>query len=102
MSATEHHIVPIRTNVVIYLLLLGLLVLTYAVAMVDLGPLGVPVALAIATVKAVIILMYFMHVKFSPPLIKLFSTAAFFWMIILLAFSFNDYWTRAWLAVLGK
>ena len=76
--------------------------LTVAVAYVDLGPLGLPVAMCIATVKAALILMYFMHVKFNPPLVWIFSTAAFFWLLILLALTFNDFLTRGWLEVLGK
>jgi cytochrome c oxidase subunit 4 len=100
--SSEPHVLSIRTNVTIFVILLALLVLTVAVAYVDLGPLGLPVAMAIATVKAALILMYFMHVKFNPPLVWIFSTAAFFWLLILLAFSFNDFLTRGWLSFLGK
>ncbi len=61
-----------------------------------------PVALTIATVKAVLILLYFMHVRFSKNVIWVFSGAAFFWFMILLVLTFNDYATRSWLGVLGK
>ncbi len=99
---SQQHVLSIRTNVTIFVILLALLVLTVAIAYVDLGPLGLPVAMSIATVKAALILMYFMHVKFNPPLVWVFSTAAFFWLLILLAFSFNDFLTRGWLGFLGK
>lgn len=99
---SQEHTLSIRMNVTIFAILLALLVLTVAVAYVDLGPLGLPVAMAIATVKAALILMYFMHVKFNPPLVWIFSSAAFFWLLILLALTFNDFLTRGWLQVLGK
>lgn len=109
---SQEHVLSIRTNVIIYLVLLGLLVLTVAVAFVDprslgfspgVGPMiGLAIAMTIATVKATLILMYFMHVKFNPPLIWIFSTGAFFWLLILLALSFNDFLTRGWFGVLGK
>lgn len=98
----EHVVLPIRTNIIIYFALLLLLVLTVAIAYVDLGPAGLPIAMSIATVKAVLIMMYFMHVKFSKPLVWIFATAAFFWLAILLVFSLNDYISRGWIEVLGK
>jgi cytochrome c oxidase subunit 4 len=79
-----------------------LLFLTIAVAFVDLGVLGVPVAMTIATVKAILILLYFMHVKFSDKLVWIFSTAAFFWLVFLLLLVLGDYASRDWLDVLGK
>jgi cytochrome c oxidase subunit 4 len=99
---SHEHVIPARTNWVIYFLLLGLLVLTIAVAYVDLGPLGVPVALTIATVKAVLILLYFMHVRYSNKLVWIFSGATVYWLLILLALSFNDFWARGWFSTLGK
>jgi cytochrome c oxidase subunit 4 len=101
MSSSQH-VISVRTNLTIYAILMALLVLTIAVAYVNLGALGVPVALTIATIKAVLILLYFMHVKFSPKLVWVFSGAAFFWLLILLALSFNDFFARGWIEVLGK
>ena len=98
----HEHVISARTNWVIYLLLMGLLVLTIAVAYVDLGPFGVPVALTIATVKAVLILLYFMHVRYSNKLVWIFSAATIYWLLILLALSFNDFWARGWFGALGK
>lgn len=99
---SHEHVISARTNWVIYFLLMGLLVLTIAVAYVDLGPLGIPVALTIATVKAVLILLYFMHVRYSNKLVWIFSAATLYWLFILLALSFNDFWTRGWFQTLGK
>jgi cytochrome c oxidase subunit 4 len=101
-QAHEPHVMSVRLNVTIFAILLGLLVLTVAIAEFDLGPLGLAVAMIIATIKAALILMYFMHVKFSPPLVWVFSTAAFAWLVILFLYSLNDYFTRSWMEVLGK
>ncbi len=99
---SQAHVLSIRTHLVVYFALLGLLVLTIAVAYVDLGPVGLAVAMAIAVTKAVIIMLYFMHVKFSSPLIWIFAGASFFWLFFLAILSFNDYLSRGWLDVLGK
>jgi cytochrome c oxidase subunit 4 len=99
---SEQHVLSVRTNLTVFGVLLALLVLTIAVAYVNLGFLAIPVAMAIATVKALLIMPYFMHVRFSPRLIWIFSGAAIFWLFILLALSFNDYLVRGWIEVLGK
>jgi len=101
MSEREHSI-SLTTNFVVFAALLVLLVLTIAAAYVDMGPFGIVVAMAIAITKAVLILMYFMHVKFSSKLIWIFSTGAFFWLGILLVLGMGDYLSRGVLEVLGK
>ena len=80
----------------------GLLVATVAGAFMPLGVFHLPVALTIAGIKAALIIMYFMHVRYSSKLIWVFSTAAFFWLSILLVFSLSDYFTRGWIDVPGK
>jgi cytochrome c oxidase subunit 4 len=98
----SQHVLSLRTYYTIFAILMVLLFLTIAVAYVDLGVLGVPVAMTIATVKAILILLYFMHVKFSDKLVWIFSTAAFFWLVFLLLLVLGDYASRDWLAILGK
>lgn len=99
---SQEHVISARTNWVIYFLLMILLVLTIAVAYIDFGALGVPIAMSIATVKAVLILLYFMHVRYSNKLVWIFSAATLYWLFILLALSLNDFWARSWIATLGK
>lgn len=101
-GAESEHVMSVKSLVTIFGLLLGLMALTVIMAFIDLGPLGVPVAMAIATAKAVLILLYFMHVKFSDKLVWVFSGAAFYWLLILFFQSLFDYLTRGWLTVLGK
>jgi cytochrome c oxidase subunit 4 len=88
--------------VVIYGVLLGLLLLTVAVALVDLGPLQFATAMLIALVKGILIVLFFMHVRYSERLVWIFSGASFLWLLILIVFTMNDYLTRGWLNVPGK
>ena len=82
------------TYFVIYGALLVLMVLTVAASMVPLGMLAVPVALTIATIKAVLIILFFMHVKDEAPLIGLMAAAGFLWLGLMLLFMMSDYVTR--------
>jgi cytochrome c oxidase subunit 4 len=101
MSQSEPHITP-KTYFIVYGALLGLMFLTLGAALVDLGPANFLVAIGIATVKMVLILLYFMHVRYSDKLTWVFSTAALFWLIILIVGTLNDYFTRGYLNVPGK
>lgn len=101
MSQSEPHITP-KTYFIIYGALLGLMFLTLGAALVDLGPANFVVAMGIATVKMLLILLYFMHVRYSDKLTWVFSTAAFFWLVIMVVGTLNDYFTRGYLNVPGK
>ena len=76
--------------------LLLLLVLTVGANFVNLGPFNVAVALAISVAKAALIILFFMAVRYSPPMVWLFATAGFVWLLLLLIFTQSDYATRAW------
>ena len=78
--------------------LLLLLVLTVGANFVNLGPFNVAVALMISIAKATLILLFFMEVRYSPPMVWLFATAGFVWLLLLLIFTQSDYQTRAWSA----
>jgi cytochrome c oxidase subunit 4 len=80
--------------VVIYVLLLAFLGVTVAVAEFDLGWANLPMALTIATAKAVLIMLYFMQVRFSSPLTWLVAGAGFYWLAILIGGTAHDYLTR--------
>jgi cytochrome c oxidase subunit 4 len=93
-----HPAEALRTYFVIFYWLMGLLVLTVIAGRIDLDRifdgLNAMVALTIATAKALLVILFFMHVKQSSKLTWMFSCAAFIWLIILLALTFNDYATR--------
>ena len=92
-SATQH--VSLATYLVVFALLMVLLVVTVVAAFViNLGNFNIIVALSIAIVKAVLVVMYFMHVKYASRLTKIFVSAAFLWLALLFALTFADYLTR--------
>jgi cytochrome c oxidase subunit 4 len=79
----------------IWAALLCLTVITAAVSFVDLGPFNTVVALVIATFKALLVVLFFMHVKYtSEKLTKIVIVSAIFWLFLLLALSMADYTTR--------
>ena len=92
----EHHVLPVRTYLVIFAILMVLLVLTVAVAFVHLGPFNIVVAMTVAIVKATLVVLFFMHVKYSSRLTQVFVVAAFLWLGIMFVFTFADYATRQW------
>jgi cytochrome c oxidase subunit 4 len=81
----------------IWITLLCLTVITAGVSFIDLGPLNTVVALVIATFKALLVVLFFMHVKYaSEKLSKMVVVAAVFWLLLLLTLSMADYLTRLW------
>jgi cytochrome c oxidase subunit 4 len=99
----SQHILPVRTYLIVFGTLLLLLLVTVAAAVwVDVGRWNLAIALTIAATKAVLIMLYFMHVRFSDRLTWVFSGAAFFWLGILLVLCLSDYTTRFWLPIPGK
>ena len=95
-SATKH--VSLATYLVIFAILMILLVLTVGAAFwFNLGGANILVALFIAIVKAALVVLYFMHVKYASRLTKIFVSAAFLWLAILFALTFADYLTRPYL-----
>lgn len=96
----SEHIVSVRVYVTIFLVLLVGTALTVIAATVDFpGPLNTVVALTIAVTKATFVVLYFMHVRYSSRLIWVIFASALFWMAILFALTFSDYWTRGWIKV---
>jgi cytochrome c oxidase subunit IV len=91
----SEHIISSKLYYAIWITLLVLTVVTALVARVDLGPFNTIVALVIATFKAVLVVLFFMHVKYtSEKLTKTVIVAAIFWLLLLLALSMADYTTR--------
>lgn len=85
-----------RTYIFNGIALLVFLALTIAAAYVNLGPLNTAVAMAISLVKAALILLFFMHVRYSKPLMWVFVGAGFFWLGIMFVLAMSDYMTRGW------
>ena len=96
IAEPEHHehIVAPGTYAVIISTLLVLTGITVAAAFVDLGKFNIVVALAIATLKATLVVLFFMHAKFSPKRTQLVIIAGIFWLAILLFMTLSDYVSR--------
>ncbi len=98
----SEHIVQPRIYIVIFLSLMLGTTLTVVAAFYDFpGPLNAVVALTIAVIKASLVVLYFMHVRYSGRLIWLVIAAALLWLAIMFAVTLSDYWTRSWLAPLS-
>src|SRR3954466_7214963 len=87
----------LRTYFVVYALLMLGLAATVAVAYVHLGFWNLPVALAIAFFKAALVVLFFMHIKYSPRLTWLTIPAGLIWFAIMLSLTIADYDSRPWL-----
>jgi len=89
------HISSNKLNVTIWITLMCLTVITATVSFIDLGPFNTIVALAIATFKALLVVLFFMHVKYSSEkLTKVVILSSLFWLLLLLVLSLADYSTR--------
>jgi cytochrome c oxidase subunit 4 len=98
----SEHVVPVRIYLAVAAALLVLTAITVYVAFLDLGALNNIVALSIAVTKATLVVLFFMHVRYSTPLTWLTVVGGFAWLILLLALTFSDYVSRGWLGVPGK
>jgi cytochrome c oxidase subunit 4 len=90
----SYHVVSFRTYLATFVSLMALLIVTVLVAYVDLGELNLAAAMAIAIIKAVLIVLFFMHVRYGRKLTGVFAAAGFFWLAIMLIFTLCDYATR--------
>jgi cytochrome c oxidase subunit 4 len=93
----SHKVVPIRTYILIWALLICATFTTLGVAFIDLGPWNIVVALMIAFTKMSLVVLYFMHVKGQTNLTKIFVVAGFLFLGILIAVTMLDYGTRGWM-----
>lgn len=92
------HVSPLSTYLSIFAALMVLSAITVGAAFVDLGSLNPVVALAIAGIKATLVILFFMHVKYSSRLTKLTVVLSLFFVAILFAETLMDYATRGWMS----
>jgi cytochrome c oxidase subunit 4 len=96
LQISDSHIVPRRTYYSIYVILIVCTYVTWQVAFFDLGVLNTVAALTIAVLKAVLVVLFFMHVRYSTRLTWVVVIGSVFWLGILLTLTFGDYLTRGW------
>lgn len=94
---TTEPIIPTRTLLFVCAVLLGLTALTVAAYFLDLGVFHTPVALGIAAVKAILILLYFMHLRYSSGMTRAILIVGLLWLGLLIAGTMDDALTRGWL-----
>jgi cytochrome c oxidase subunit 4 len=83
-----------KTYFLVFGALLVLTLTTTGVAFLNLGPLNTPVALAIAMAKAALVMIYFMHLRHSAFLTRVFAGAGLIWLLHFITFTLSDYLTR--------
>ena len=98
----SEHVVPVRVYLLVFAALMVGTITTYFAAQVDMEamfhttfPLNSLVALTIAVTKAVLVILFFMHVKYSTRMTKVVVVAGFFWLGIMLTITMSDYLFRA-------
>ena len=99
-SAT--HVLPLRIYFGVFFALLVLTGTTVGVAFIDLGPFNNVVALGVAVLKATLVILFFMHVRYSTRLTAVVIASGIFWLAIMVGLTFVDYATRGWLGVAGR
>lgn len=96
MSQQAHHdhVVPVKIYLAVFTTLLVMTAATTLISGVDLGPWNTVVALAIAAFKASLVVLFFMHAKYSPKLTRVVIFGGLFWLAIMLLITFSDFATR--------
>jgi cytochrome c oxidase subunit 4 len=103
MSKTHAHIItPVGTYVAVFGVLIVLTALTVWVATHDYGALNTPIALGIAVLKASLVVIYFMGVRYNTPLTRVVVVAGFVWLLIMFGLTMGDYLSRPLLGVPGR
>jgi len=88
------HIVPKKIYLRIWVALIVLLALTWGLAQLDLGPFNIVAALSIAVLKMLLVILFFMHVRYNTRLTWVFVAAGFIWLAIMLDLTLGDYLSR--------
>ena len=91
------HVAPVKLYLGIFGILMLGTILTVVVAFYDLGAMNNVVMLTIACVKALFVILYFMHVRWSTRLTWVVVASGFFWLLILFSYTMMDYLTRGWI-----
>lgn len=94
MASGHHHITPLKTFLKVYASLIALTILTVAAAQVNLGHFNTPLAMLIATVKGLIVMLWFMHLKDDTKMNKITISTAFFFLFVFFGFTAVDVFTR--------
>lgn len=97
----SEHVVPVRIYVGVFVALMVFTGLTVFAATLDLGMWNTPAALLIAVAKAMLVVLFFMHVKYSSRLVSLAVGGSVLWLLLLIAGAAADYLSRGWVGTPG-
>jgi cytochrome c oxidase subunit 4 len=89
-----HHVIPFKTYIQVFAALIGLTIVTVSASRIDFGAWNTVIAFAIASIKAVLVLGYFMHLKYDNMLNRAIIASAVFFLIVLYFFCALDEGTR--------
>jgi len=90
------HVVPVKVYLGVFLALCVLTGVTVAVTGYDFGPFNLIVALGVAITKATLVVLYFMHARYSPKLTGVVVAASLAFFVILVFLTLTDYVSRPW------
>ncbi len=97
----SQHVVSKKVYFSVFATLMVLTLVTIEVSFADLGRLNAVVALTIAVCKATLVVLYFMHVRYSSRLTWIVISSGFFWLVIMIALTMSDYLSRTWFPAPG-
>ena len=95
------HVIPAKLYVLIWAILMFLTATTVFAATLELGVFNIVVALLIATIKGTLVVLFFMHLRYSTKLTMVTVVAALFWLFIMFSLTMTDYASRAWSTYAG-
>jgi len=95
------HVIPARMYYVIWAILMVMTATTVFAATLELGVFNIVLALVIATFKGTLVVLFFMHLRYSTKLTMVTVVASIFWLFILFSLTMTDYITRAWSTYTG-
>ncbi|EEF61939.1 cytochrome C oxidase subunit IV family protein [Pedosphaera parvula] len=87
-------IISVKTYLLVWISLILLLLITWGVSRINLGPFSIVIAMAIAVLKMLLVLLFFMHVRYGSRIIWIFAGAGFLWLMIMITLTLTDYITR--------
>jgi cytochrome c oxidase subunit 4 len=90
------HVVPASLYIGIWATLMVFTLITVLASFAELGPFNIVIALLIATIKGTLVVLFFMHLRYSPKLTMAAVIAAIFWLFIMFSLTMTDYLSRAW------
>lgn len=95
----EHHIVPVRVYITIFLILMAFTALTVFASLKDFGPGNTIIAVSIAIAKASLVVLYFMHVRYNDNIVRIAVFTGFLWLGVMIVLTLSDYISRGWLRI---